>query len=97
MDLASEKIDRIEQHLRIIQEDQKQGNIKQNQVLSCLIGDAVNGNSGLVHRVQDIDKRVKDIEKKSYENQVIINQLKWVVGVILIVIIGFIINKILKG
>ena len=76
MDLASEKIDRIEHHLRLIQNEQKESNVKTTQILSCLIGDAVNGNSGLVHRVQDIDKRVKDIEKKSYENQVIINQLK---------------------
>ena len=97
MDLASEKIDRIEQHLKIIQDDQKQSNIKTNQILSCLVGDSVNGNVGIVHRVKEIDKRLADVEKTGYENQVIINQLKWVVGVILVVIIGFIVNKILKG
>lgn len=97
MDLASEKIDRIEQHLKIIQEDQKQSNIKTNQILSCLVGDSVNGNVGIVHRVKEIDKRLADVEKTGYENQVIINQLKWVVGVIIAIIIGFILDKILRG
>ena len=93
MDLASEKIDRIEHHLRMIQEDQKQSNIKTNQILSCLVGDSVNGNVGLVHRVKDIDKRLTDIEKLGYENQVIINQLKWAVAVISTIIIGFVLDK----
>ena len=97
MDLASEKIDRIEQHLRIIQEDQKQSNIKTNQILSCLVGDSVNGNVGIVHRVKEIDKRLSDVEKTGYENQVIINQLKYVVGVIIAIIIGVILDKILSG
>lgn len=95
MDLANENIDRIEHHLRLIKEDQRESNLKTDQILSCLIGNAVNGNVGLVHRVEKIDNRLKEIEVKSYENQVIINQLKWAVGVIGVVIIGFVINKIL--
>ena len=97
MDLVSDKIDRIEQHLRIIQEDQKQSNVKTNQILSCLVGDSVNGNVGIVHRVKEIDKRLSDVEKTGYENQVIINQLKYVVGVIIAIIIGVILDKILRG
>tara|TARA_R110000782_G_scaffold155417_1_gene247638 strand:+ start:10 stop:303 length:294 start_codon:yes stop_codon:yes gene_type:complete len=82
MELGMEKTDRIEQHLRKLQQDSTSNSEINRKILSCLIGDEVNGNSGLVHRVKEIDSRLKVMEDLTHKHDYTILLLKYVTSVI---------------
>lgn len=96
MDLAIEKIDRIEHHLKLIKDEQKETNVKTNEILSCLIGNVANGNTGLVHNVQKLDKKICDLEHKVNEHNYTIIQLKYVTGVLFVAFLGVALKLIFK-
>lgn len=65
-------------------------------IKTALIGDEFNQETGLVHRVKNIGEKVEKLEEKDHKNTVYISQLKFVVGIIITIIIGFIFSVILK-
>lgn len=65
-------------------------------IKTALIGDELSQETGLVHRVKVINEKVHKLEEKDYRNSVYISQLKFVVGIIITLIIGFIFSIILK-
>ena len=91
-----EKIDRIEQHLKILQQESKSNSEINRKILSCLVGDEVNGNSGLVHKVKRSEEKISILEDKVHEHSYTIIQLKYVTGVIFIALIGVFLKLIFK-
>ncbi len=58
-------------------------------IQSALLGNDFNEKKGIVYIINDVDKRVKDIEKKQNEYEIYLNQFKWVVGVITSILVAF--------
>jgi uncharacterized protein (UPF0335 family) len=94
--LESERIDRVENHLKFIKSDV-------NDVLSALIGTDANGKKGLVPEVAIIQADIKllktEIELIKLENSkkdVVFEQLKYGFGVVFVGFVGIIL-KLLFG
>lgn len=94
MDLGMEKIDRIEHHLERLKKESSENSEVNRKILSCLIGDEVNGNSGLVHRVKEIDSRLKIAEDLIHKHDYTIILLKFVTGGIFMALISVIVKLI---
>ena len=88
MELGMEKIDRIEQHLRKLQQDATSNSEINRKILSCLVGDEVNGNNGLVHKVKKSEDKIVFLQDKVHEHDYTIIQLKYVTGVIFAALVG---------
>ena len=58
-------------------------------IQSALLGNDFNEKKGIVFIVNDIDKRLKSVEKKQNEYEIYLNQFKWVIGVITTVFVAF--------
>ena len=58
-------------------------------IQSALLGNDFNEKKGIVFIINDVDKRVKEIEKKQNEYEIYLNQFKWVIGVITTVFVAF--------
>ena len=94
--LESERIDRVENHLKFIKSDV-------NDVLAALIGTDANGNKGLVPEVAIIqaDIRLLKLEIESIKltngkKEIVFEQLKYGVGVVFVGFVGIIL-KLLFG
>mgnify|MGYP003435664662 FL=1 len=93
----SERLDRIEQHLRSLKlNDEKQGDLLID-IKNTLIGSHLNGNKGLVNLVGELDSRLKTVEQKqalAYEK---LSTIKWtsrtIGGAIVAFFLWFFTNK----
>lgn len=75
---VSERLDRIEQHLRNLKtNDEKQGDLL-IRIQNALIGSHLNGNKGLVNLVSDLDSRLKEVEKKQALSDEKLSTIKWI-------------------
>jgi hypothetical protein len=74
--LESERLDRIEQHLRLLKQDGEERASDIKEIKQALIGSALNDYKGLVWKVSDIDDRVQKLEEQESEIQVYIKQAK---------------------
>ena len=90
------KREQIESHLKILKDDRQHNGSNIQKILSCLVGDDINGQDGLVSRVKHIDKNVNDLKEKVAEHSYTIIQLKFVVGLIVAGIIGYFFTNFLK-
>lgn len=93
----SERLDRIEQHLRNLKlNDEKQGDLLIS-IQNALIGSHLNGNKGLVNLVGDLDSRLKEVEKKQALSDEKLNTIKWIMrtvgGAIVAFFLWFFTNK----
>ena len=91
-----ERLDRMEQHLRLIKEDLQ-------YISSALIGSKVNGNKGVIsdidHIKQDIEalkEKLEFIELDMAKKSVYIGQLKFVAGLLTAGLVGTIIKLLSK-
>lgn len=92
--LESEKIDRVEQHLRLMKSDV-------NDVLSALIGTDANGKKGLVPEVAIIQSEIKLIKSEieliklaNSKKEILFDQAKYGFGVIFAGFVGIILKLI---
>lgn len=84
-----ERLDRIEQHLKSLKvNDELQGGILKS-IQIALIGDNFNGNKGLVYLVDDIDKRLKNLEQRQAITDENMRNLKWITRAVGSSIIAF--------
>ena len=91
-----ERLDRMEQHLRLIKEDLQ-------HISSALVGSKVNGNQGVIsdidHIKQDIEalkEKLEFIELDMAKKSVYIGQLKFVAGLLTAGLVGTIIKLLSK-
>ena len=94
--LNQNRFDRMEAHIKEIQKDIQ-------LLINALTGSILNGNQGMVkdisevmQEVTNIKVRLTEFEKKQIENSVYISQLKWAVGVICVLVFGYLFNIIFK-
>lgn len=90
------RLERIENHLSSLKNQIENNSNDTRMIKTALIGDELSQETGLVHRVKVINEKVHKLEEKDYRNSVYISQLKFVVGIIITLIIGFIFSIILK-
>jgi chromosome segregation ATPase len=74
--LESERLDRIEQHLKLLKEDSNIRSADIKEIKQALLGNALNDYKGLVWKISDIDNRVQNLEEQEGEMQVYIKQAK---------------------
>jgi len=74
--LESERLDRIEQHLKLLKEDSNIRSADIKEIKQALLGNALNDYKGLVWKISDIDDRVQSLEEQEGEMQVYIKQAK---------------------
>lgn len=82
------EIERIRHH----QDLQKKVNEDNTQILNdiknALVGSDLNGNKGVVKQLTDIDTRVEDLEDFKGEINVYVKQFNFVVGAVVIILLG---------
>ncbi len=88
----SERLDRIEQHLRLLKDSDIDKTTLLLNIQNALTGNALNGNKGIVKQINDIDERVEDLEVFKGEISVYVNQFK----VAFVIIFGALVTLILK-
>lgn len=89
---TSERLDRIEQHLRLLKDSDIDKTTLLMNIQNALTGNALNGNKGIVKQINDIDERVEDLETFKGEISVYVNQFK----VAFVIIFGALVTLILK-
>ena len=80
------EIGRIKNHLDLIKSSNERQSESLSKIENTLIGNNFNCNKGIVYLLNDIDSRVKHLEKSNLEREQTENNLKWVGG---FVITGF--------
>ena len=88
----SERLDRIEQHLRLLKDSDTNNTALLMNIQNALTGSALNGNKGIVRQINDIDERVESLEIFKGEISVYVNQFK----VAFVIIFGALLTLILK-
>lgn len=93
----SERLDRIEQHLRNLKlNDEKQGDLLID-IKNTLVGSNLNGNKGLVNQLDSMDSRLKEVEKKQALADEKLSTIKWtsrtIGGAIVAFFLWFFTNK----
>jgi hypothetical protein len=89
---TSERLDRIEHHLRLLKDSDTRNSTLLINIENALTGNTLNGNKGMVKQIDEIDERVEDLEKFKGEISVYVNQFK----VAFLVIFGALITLIFK-
>lgn len=89
---TSERLDRIEQHLRLLKESDLDKTTLLLNIQNALSGNTLNGNRGMVKQINDIDERVEDLEMFKGEISVYVNQFK----VAFVIIFGALVTLIFK-
>ncbi len=86
--IENERLDRIEQHLRLLKASDEEKTILLLSIKASIVGSEMNGNKGLVSEVQELDDRVKMLDKQMGEIQLYLRQSKWFIAVIITALIG---------
>lgn len=74
--IESERLDRIEQHLKLLKQDSETRSADIKEIKQALLGNDLNGFRGLVWKISDIDLRVQNLEDDEAELKVYIKQAK---------------------
>lgn len=77
------EIGRIKNHLDFIKKSGERHGESLSKIENTLIGNNFNGNKGIVYLLNDIDDRVKHLEKSNLEREQTENNLKWAGGFII--------------
>lgn len=75
--IVEEKIDRLENHFQVYKDDMVDVKGSMKNIESALVGSNFNGNKGMVHLLDAIDKRVETLESKQALSDDFMNNLKW--------------------
>ena len=75
--IMEEKIDRLENHFKVYKSDMVDVIKSVQNIESALIGSNYNGNKGIVYVLDEVDKRVKELEDKQALSDGYIDSLKW--------------------
>lgn len=89
---TSERLDRIEQHLRLLKDSDMDKTTLLLNIQNALTGSSLNGNKGIVNQLNHIDERVEELEEFKGEISVYVNQFK----VAFVIIFGALLTLIIK-
>ena len=94
--IENERLDKIEQHLRILKKNDDEKTMLLLSIKNSLVGSEMNGNKGLVSAVDELDNRVEKLEEQGSEIHLFIKQAKWLAAAIVTALISLIF-KIIEG
>ena len=91
--VLNEKVDRLENHFKIYKSDMQDVKGIVKNIESAMIGTSFNGNKGFVHLLDDVNKRLENMEDRQLLYEEMFNGYKWssraFVGAVISVIIWF--------
>lgn len=87
--IMEEKIDRLESHFKEFRKDAAIDREINRDIRNALIGSNLNGNKGIVTLVDDVDKRLNEMEKRQLLYEEMFTGFKWSVGTIATGIVSF--------
>ena len=88
--LESERLDRIEQHLKLLKEYSNTRSADIKEIKQALLGNALNDYKGLVWKISDMDSRIIDLEEIDSELKVYIRQAKVIVAAFIVALVTLI-------
>ena len=88
----NEKIDKLQNHFTVYKSDISDLKDVVKQLTSALVGSNYNGNKGVIHLVDAVEKRLDRLEKQQPLNDETIKQVKFGVGVVFTALMGGIIS-----
>lgn len=77
MSIESERLDRMEQHLKLLKKDSDSQNRTLDSIEAALVGTIYNGNKGITHVLNDVNFRLEKLEEDYTVTKDNMNQLKW--------------------
>jgi len=88
IDKVTAEIERIRHHqdLQKIVNDENTKIL--NDIKNALVGSDLNGNKGVVKQLNEIDARVEDLEDFKGEISVYVRQFKFVIGAVIVILLG---------
>ena len=87
--IESEKIDRLENHFKVYKSDLSDVMDGVKNIEQSLIGSPLNGHKGIVHLLDSIDKRVKELEDKQILADDRLEKFKWFQRGLIGIIFGY--------
>ena len=82
------EIERIRQHQDLQKKVNEDNSKILNDIKNALVGSDLNGNKGVVKQLIEIDNRVEDLEDFKSEVNVYVRQAKFVIGAMVIILLG---------
>jgi hypothetical protein len=82
------KIERIDQHLRILKDNDEEKTLLLLSIKASLVGSEMNGNKGIVQDIRDTKTDVKELEKTVHEHSIFVKQAKWIVALLISALVG---------
>jgi len=92
-------MEKVTRHLNKQEKTGEENSLMLLNIQTALLGTEFNEKKGMVYILNDIDKKVRAIEKRHSEYDIYISQGKWVIGIMGSAFVGFIIYtlKLIKG
>lgn len=91
-----ERLDRIENHLKLLKDNDIKNSQTLSEIKSALVGSEFNGNLGLVNDVKKAHDKIDSLENFHQEVAVYVKQGKAVVFVVFTAIIGILVKLFTK-
>lgn len=93
---ATGRLDRMEQHLKLLKEESKHQSSDIILIKNALIGSEMNGNKGHIHVLKDCVEKLDHLEVKVEKNEQFIEFMRWFFRIAGSSAIGFVILKLMK-
>lgn len=90
MSLESERLDRMEAHLKLLKKSAESQDKTLDSIESALIGNVFNGNKGLTNKVDGMGVRLEKLEEDYTVTKENMRQIRILAGAILAFIFGYI-------
>lgn len=87
-----ERLDRIEHHLKLLKENDTNQMTVMLNIQNALVGSAMNGNKGIVSRIDEIEDIVDELDDFKKEATVYVRQSKFVIGAIVVALIALLLK-----
>lgn len=82
------EIERIRYHQDLQKKVNEDNSKILNDIKNALVGSDLNGNKGVVKQLIEIDNRVEDLEEFKGEVNIYVRQAKFVIGAMVIILLG---------
>lgn len=82
------EIERIRHHQDLQKKVNEDNSKILNDIKNALVGSDLNGNKGVVKQLIEIDNRVEDLEEFKGEVNIYVRQAKFVIGAMVVILLG---------
>lgn len=86
--ILNAKIDNLQQHFTVYKNEISDLKTTVKELTNALVGNHYNGNKGVVHLIDSVNKRLEILEKQQPLNDETMKQIKFSVGVFFTAIVG---------